>query len=108
MQEFLDDPLAGEPEGPLLRCYPELQKGDVLYAAVELVNDGSIPGVAENQLLAKPGDMGMLVNAGHLEEEPSQELLLVGFHLTDGQLVMVTCLPEEVSPERPEKVAANS
>ena len=108
MHELLDDPMAGEPEGPLLRCYPALQKGDVVFAATTLVIDGSIPGVEQNQILAEPGTMGMLVNAGHLEEDPAQELLLVGFHLPDGQLVMVTCLPDEISPDAPETALAGS
>ena len=99
MHELLDDPMVEESEGPLLRCFPELRKGDAVFARVELRNDGSIPGIEDDQVLAQPGAMGMLVNAAHLEEEPSQELLLVGFHLDNGQLVMVTCLPDEVSDE---------
>lgn len=101
MNELMNDPLPGESAGPLLRCFPHLQKGDAVFAACEIRNDGSIPGLVNDQLLAKPGTMGMLVNAGHLEEDPSREVLLVGFYLPDGQLALVTCLPEEVTSGEP-------
>ncbi|MDK2776212.1 MAG: nitrogen fixation protein NifZ [Pseudomonadota bacterium] len=99
MNELMNDPMAEESSAPLLRCYPQLQKGDAVFATCTIRNDGSIPGLADEQLLAQPGSMGMLVNGGHLEEDPSQEVLLVGFYLPDGQLALVTCLPQEISEQ---------
>ena len=79
----------------------QFEKGDAVFAATTIVNDGSVPGYPEDQVFAEPGTMGMLVNTGHLEEDPSQEVLLVGFKDADGQLALVTCLPDEIAAEPP-------
>ncbi|MGB1091711.1 MAG: nitrogen fixation protein NifZ [Oceanobacter sp.] len=77
-----------------------IQKGDAIYALVPIVNDGSVPNAEADEVFAQPGDMGMLINTGHLEEDPSQELYLVSFSLPSGEMgPPVTCLPEEVSAE---------
>lgn len=76
----------------------ELQRGDAVYAAVTISNDGSVPGAAENEIFAQPGTLGMLLNTGHLEEDPSQSLYLVSFENANGELEPpVTCLAEELS-----------
>ena len=76
----------------------DLQQGDVIYAAVEIVNDGSVPDAAENEVFARAGTMGMLINTGHLEEDPEQQLYLVSFENENGELgPPITCLPEELS-----------
>ena len=80
----------------------QIEKGDAVYAAVTIRNDGSIPGVELDAVLAEIGALGMLVNTGHLEEDPNQEVLLVCFtdeHGNPGPLV--TCFPEEISAEKP-------
>lgn len=76
----------------------DLQQGDAVYAAVTIINDGSVPNVAENEIFARPGALGMLINTGHLEEDPRQSLYLVSFENENGELgPPVTCLPEELS-----------
>lgn len=75
-----------------------LQQGDAIYAAVTISNDGSVPNAAENEVFAQPGALGMLINTGHLEEDPDQTLYLVSFENEHGELgPPVTCLPEELS-----------
>lgn len=75
-----------------------LQRGDAIYAAVTITNDGSVPNAAENEVFAEPGALGMLLNTGHLEEDPEQALYLVSFENDNGELgPPVTCLPEELS-----------
>ena len=75
-----------------------LQQGDAIYAAVTISNDGSVPNAAENEVFAQPGTLGMLINTGHLEEDPEQSLYLVSFENDNGELgPPVTCLPEELS-----------
>lgn len=75
----------------------ELQPGDVLYAAMDIINDGSLPGTAEDALIAAEGTRGVLINVGHLEEDPDRELFLVRFENADGVLGMPTgCWPEEL------------
>ena len=77
------------------------EKGDAVFAATTIINDGSVPGYPENQVFAEPGTMGMLVNTGHLEEDPSQEVFLVGFEDANGGLALVTCLLDEITAEPP-------
>lgn len=79
-----------------------IEKGDAVYALVTIGNDGSVPNTEADEVFARPGDMGMLINTGHLEEDPSQLLYLVSFALPSGEMgPPVTCLPEELSAERP-------
>lgn len=78
---------------------PKLEKGDAVFAATQIINDGSVPGFPEDQVFAEPGTMGMLVNTGHLEENPNQEVLLVSFQLETGDLALVTCMPDEISAD---------
>lgn len=75
-----------------------LQNGDAVYAATTISNDGSVPNAEENEIFAQTGTLGMLLNTGHLEEDPQQMLYLVSFENADGELgPPVTCLPEELS-----------
>lgn len=75
----------------------DLQPGDLLYAAATIINDGSIPGVAEGEILAEDGTRGVLINTGHLEEQPSRTLYLVRFENAAGELGPATgCWGEEL------------
>ena len=76
----------------------DVQKGDAVYATTTIVNDGSVPGAVENEVFAKPGDMGMLINTGYVELEPDTELFLVSFRDSEGQSgPPVACLADEIS-----------
>ncbi|MCC9608057.1 nitrogen fixation protein NifZ [Blastopirellula sp. JC732] len=78
----------------------DLKNGDAVFAKVEIRNDGSIPHVEKDALLAEPGMMGMLINTGHLEEATDQKLLLISFVGKDGEMgPLVTCFAEEISTE---------
>lgn len=62
-------------------------------ATTDLLNDGSYPDRAEEELLVKTGDVGEIVNVGaHVESETI--VYLVEF---SPQLV-VGCLEEEIEP----------
>ena len=62
-------------------------------ATTDLVNDGSYPDRAEEELLVRAGDVGEIVNIGaHVETETN--IYLVEF---SPQLV-VGCLEEEIEP----------
>ena len=75
----------------------ELRPGDVLYAAATIVNDGSLPGLDGDAVIAEAGTRGVLINTGHLEEHPSRSLYLVRFETDSGQLGPPTgCWPEEL------------
>jgi nitrogen fixation protein NifZ len=74
-----------------------LQNGDIVYAAITIANDGSVPDAAENEVFADAGTAGMLLNTGHFEHDPSQELYLVSFRNAEGELgPPVTCLAHEL------------
>ncbi len=77
-----------------------VHNGDVVYAKIRIVNDGSVPHADDNEVFAEPGTMGMLINVGHFEENPNKEVFLVSFQLSNGELgPPVTCLEDELSAE---------
>jgi nitrogen fixation protein NifZ len=56
-----------------------LNPGDVVYAATAIHNDGGIPDLEPEALVADAGTRGVLVNVGHLEEDPERTVYLVRF-----------------------------
>ena len=56
-----------------------LSKGDMVFAACHIYNDGSIPNIPQDQLLAEPGTRGVIIETGHLEESPERKIFLVRF-----------------------------
>ena len=80
----------------------QLNIGDMVLAATEIRNDGGIPDLPENALIASDGTRGVVVNRGHLEEQPDRMLLLVRFENEEGVLGPPTgCWPEELRVEQP-------
>ena len=83
---------------PTMLQHPHIQKGDAVIATAQIVNDGSVPGAEPGEVFAEAGTLGMLINIGHLEEDPDQELFLVCFETAAGELgVPVTCLGHEIA-----------
>jgi nitrogen fixation protein NifZ len=75
----------------------QLSPGDLVYAASHIFNDGGIPDIPEDALLATPGTRGVIIETGHLEEAPNRKLYLVRFE--DGDLnlgPLIGCWPEEL------------
>ena len=78
--------------------------GDLVYAAEDILNDGSMPGVSEEEgLIAATGTRGVVVNFGHSELDPAHEIYLVRFENgPDGLLGdPVGVLPDELTQEIP-------
>jgi nitrogen fixation protein NifZ len=77
--------------------------GDVIYAKETMANDGGIPEIAPDAILATPGRRGVVVNFGHVEAAPDMEIYLVRFENVDGDLgPPVGCLPEELTQDEAE------
>ncbi|MES9965634.1 MAG: nitrogen fixation protein NifZ [Sedimenticola sp.] len=75
----------------------DLQPGDVVFADSHIYNDGGIPEVPEDKLLAEPGTRGVIVETGHLEEAPERKVYLVRFEDNELNLGPPTgCWPEEL------------
>ncbi|MES9987832.1 MAG: nitrogen fixation protein NifZ [Candidatus Thiodiazotropha endolucinida] len=75
----------------------DLQPGDVVFAASHIYNDGGIPDVPQDELLAEPGTRGVIVETGHLEEAPERLVYLVRFEDRELNLGPPTgCWPEEL------------
>ncbi|HEX5363247.1 MAG TPA: nitrogen fixation protein NifZ [Gallionella sp.] len=82
------------------------QMGDLVFAAQDLYNEvveesgeSGIPGVAPDALLAVTGTRGVVVNIGHAQEMPNEEIYLVRFE-TDAEGTLaepIGCLSEELS-----------
>ena len=80
----------------------QLNPGDLVYAAADIANDGGIPDLPEDALIAAAGTRGVIVNVGHLEEDPSRELFLVRFEGPNLVLGPPTgCWAEELTAEPP-------
>jgi nitrogen fixation protein NifZ len=81
----------------------EYQIGDIVFSRELLVNDGGIPGLAENAVLATPGRRGVVVNHGHAAVDPAQEIYLVRFEGEAGAAgdlgPPVGCLPDELTQD---------
>lgn len=69
---------------PIIRS--ECQPGDIVFAAVDLHNDGTHPEFDEQAVLVAQGTRGVIVNTGYPETAPEQELLLVRFETETGVL----------------------
>ena len=82
------------------------QMGDMVFAAQDLLNEpveetgeSGIPGIEPGALLAAAGTRGVVVNVGHAQEMPNQEIYLVRFE-TDAEGTLaepIGCLSEELS-----------
>lgn len=82
--------------------------GDIVFARETLQNDGGIPEIAEDAILAQPGTRGVVVQHGYLEADEREELYLVRFEDAAGELgPPVGCLPEELT-QNPESPTANA
>ena len=57
----------------------DLQIGDVVFAAYDIIDDGSMPDGEEGDMLAPAGTRGVVVMLGHLEEMPNKDVILVRF-----------------------------
>lgn len=74
--------------------------GEMIFAAEDLLNDGGMPGIAEEEgLIAPAGMRGVVVQCGVAELDESKEIYLVQFENgPDGSLGHpVGCLPEELT-----------
>jgi nitrogen fixation protein NifZ len=83
-------------------------RGDLVYAARDLYNDGPQPdgssGLPESEpgaLLAAAGTRGMIVNVGHPEVDPSAVIYLVSFETGEDRELGLPfgCLPEELTQD---------
>jgi nitrogen fixation protein NifZ len=74
--------------------------GEIVFSRQLLVNDGGIPDVAPDAILATPGGRGVVINHGHVEADLDQEIYLVRFEGANGELgPPVGCLPEELTQD---------
>ena len=57
----------------------QIEPGDMVFATTDIYNDGSIPHLPTDARLATSGARGVLLNTGHLEEQPDRQIYLVRF-----------------------------
>lgn len=60
--------------------------GDMVFPLEPIYNDGYIPELPEDALMAPPGATGVVVMFGYAEADPGQEIYLVRFEGEDGVL----------------------
>lgn len=75
--------------------------GDLVYAAEDILNDGGIPGLDPDGLIAPAGARGVIVDSGVAELDESQTIYLVQFEIGDDRLLgePVGCLPDELTQQ---------
>ena len=74
--------------------------GDMVFAAEDILNDGGMPGIDDEEgLIAPAGMRGVVVHFGVAEMDESKEIYLVQFENgPDGNLGHpVGCLPDELT-----------
>jgi nitrogen fixation protein NifZ len=71
---------------------PRYQWGQEVCAAVDLYNDGSLPGADEDALLVAAGGPGEIVQVGHHQEAN------VPVYMVDFGVAVLGCLEEEIVP----------
>lgn len=73
--------------------------GDLVYATEDIFNDGGVPGVEEDGLIAEAGARGVVVHFGVAEADKSKEIYLVQFETGPDKALgdPVGCLPEELT-----------
>lgn len=71
---------------------PRYQWGQEVRAAVDLYNDGSLPGADEDALLVAAGGPGEIVQVGHHQEAN------VPVYMVDFGVAVLGCLEEEIVP----------
>lgn len=80
--------------------------GDIVFAREALYNDGGIPDLAEDALVASAGGRGVIVQTGVVEADDKQVIFLVRFEGEDGLLgAPVGCLPDELTQDEAEAAA---
>lgn len=57
----------------------DLEIGDVVYAAHNIINDGSMPDNQAGDILALSGARGVIVMLGYVEEEPTKNIFFSAF-----------------------------
>lgn len=78
----------------------DLDIGDIVYAATTIIDDGSIPGGTEGDVLVEAGTRGVITNIGHLEYQPDRSVYLVRFEDKEMNLGNpVGCWIEDLSAE---------
>ncbi len=81
----------------------EFGVGDIVFSRIAIENDGCIPGIEADALIAAPGVRGVVVNFGHAELDEREEIYLVRFEDGAGDLgPPVGCLPEELTQDEVE------
>lgn len=78
----------------------DLDIGDVVYAAKDITDDGTMPDSSEGEILAQAGARGVIVMKGHVEEAPKSNVFLVRFEdetLTLGR--PIGCWEDDLMPE---------
>ena len=79
----------------------ELDVGDVVYAAHNIVDDGSMPDNEFGDLLAEAGARGVIVMRGYVEEEPQKNVFLVRFEDREMNLGRpIGCFSEDLTVVR--------
>lgn len=80
----------------------QYQVGDMVFASEDILNDGGMPGMDEDEgMIALAGTRGVVVHYGVAELDEREEIYLVQFETgPNGELgPPIGCLPEELTQD---------
>lgn len=81
--------------------------GEIVYSLAALYNDGGIPDVAPDALLAPAGGRGVVVQIGYAESDDTLALYLVRFEDESGELgPPVGVYPDELTQQEGDLLVA--
>jgi nitrogen fixation protein NifZ len=81
----------------------QFEIGEMVFSREDLFNDGFVPGVDPEALLAPKGCRGVVVKTGVLEADENQIIYLVCFENEAKELgPPIGCLPEELTQDEAE------
>ncbi|MER2518359.1 MAG: nitrogen fixation protein NifZ [Candidatus Accumulibacter phosphatis] len=77
------------------------QTGDLVFAAEDIFNDGGVPGIEAQGLIAAAGSRGVIIDSGVAAMDDSREVYLVRFESGPEAILgnPVGCLPEELTQD---------
>ncbi|MGE5492544.1 MAG: nitrogen fixation protein NifZ [Actinomycetota bacterium] len=83
-----------------MASHARFDMGEMVFCTEDIFNDGGVPDMEEDGLIASAGTRGVVVNVGYVEADDRIDIYLVRFEQADGNLgPPVGCLVGELTQD---------